>query len=262
MSDEAAPWYRTFFERDYFDRYYKRYLEPGSFLGPELTAQQVDFIERVLELRPGARLLDLCCGHGRHSIALARRGYEVTGLDLSAYHIELAQKAAAEAGVSATFICDDMRNLPVEPPFDAVINIFTSFGYFESDDENAKVITRVGQALKPGGRFLLDVNHVIGTLRSFRPSDVAHHDDGSMIIQERAYDAEAGRITESSTYIAPDGERTVHSFMVRNYTMPEFRRLIEAAGMRVLRTYGGFDGSPLTMDSRRLIVLAERAYSE
>ncbi|MEX2245526.1 MAG: methyltransferase domain-containing protein [Dehalococcoidia bacterium] len=256
---KQAPWYRTFFKRDYYDTFYAPLREGGARpLAPAQTEQQATFIAGALGLAPGARVLDLCCGHGRHSVALSRQGYEVTGLDLSAYHIELAGKAAAEAGVRATFVCDDMRNLPLDPPFDAIINIFSSFGYLESDDEDAAVVARVGRALKPGGRFLIDVNNALGTLRSFQFSTVTRLPDGTLLIEERTYDVLGGRIDSIWTHVSPSGERHEGEIHVRMYTPAEHRRMIEAAGMRVTASYGNFDGSPLALDSRRMILLAEK----
>ena len=111
---KRRPWYETLFERDYYDYFYIG--GPRGSLSPEQEAQrndaQVDFIEKVLELQPGARILDLCCGHGRHTVRLAQRGYRVTGLDLSAYHIRLAKAGAKAAGVNVEFVRADMRDVP------------------------------------------------------------------------------------------------------------------------------------------------------
>jgi SAM-dependent methyltransferase len=183
-------------------------------------------------------------------------GYDVTGLELSPYHIELAGRAAADAGVALTLINDDMRRLPVEPPFDAVINIFSSFGYLESDDEDATVIARVAQALNPGGRFLIDFNNSVRVLRQFQPSPVTRLDDGTLLVEERRYDALAGRSDSTWTHVSPSGER--HAGAIRMYTPAELRRMIEAAGMRGIASYGDFDGSALTMDSRRAILVGEK----
>ncbi len=256
---EADPWYRTFFERDYFDTFYSLVRAPGGIVGPEASERETAFIAGALRIEPGARLLDLCCGHGRHSVALARRGYDVTGLDLSAYHIELAAKAAADADVALSLINDDMRNLPVEPPFDAVVNLFSSFGYLESDDEDAGVIARVAEALKPGGRFLMDFNNSVRVLRQFQPSTINRLDDGTLFLEERRYDALTGRSASTWTHVTPDGARREREIAIRMYTPAELRRMFEAAGLPVVASYGDFDGSPLTMDSRRCILVGEKA---
>ena len=255
---EDAPWYRTFFERDYYDTFYAPLLGQSGRLGAEHTEREADFIVAALELKPGARVLDLACGHGRHSIALAKRGYDVTGLDISAYHIELAQQAASDAGVRATFICDDMRNLPLEPPFDAIFNYFTAFGYLESDDEDAAVVERVARALKPGGRFLIETNNTLRTLRHWERSSVTRLDDGSLLLEEREFDVLAGRIDGTLTHVSPTGERKTGEIHPRAYTPVELARMFERAGLHVVASYGDTDRSPLTMDSRRMALVGEK----
>jgi SAM-dependent methyltransferase len=255
---EPEPWYITFFERDYHDTFYVALRAPGEAIGPEATQKEVAFMVDVLQLTPGARILDLCCGPGRHSVELARRGFSVTGLDLSAYHLELARAAAEDAGVGATFIRHDMRDLPTTPPFDAVINYFTSFGYLESEEEDAKVARRVAEALRPGGRFLIDTRNALRTLREFSAHSVTHAEDGTLLIEERRYEPLAGRIDSLWTYVSRDGQRRQASVRWRAYTPAELRGMIVAAGLRVTASYGDLDGSPLGLDSRRTILLAEK----
>lgn len=255
MSD-ATPWYRSFFERDYYDAFYStmRATLPAEYT----DGVQVDFVLRALALAPPARVLDLCCGHGRHSVELARRGFEVVGVDLSEYHIELARAAARDAGVSVEFICDDMRNLPMSPPFRAVLNMFTAFGYLESDEEDAGVLRRVAEALEPGGRFFIDFNNTSRTLHQFQPVSVLRSDDGTMLIEERGYDPLSGRLRTHWSVVAPDGTRREGDFAVRAYTATEFRDLFARAGLRLVAGYGGFDGSELTLDARRMLLVADK----
>src|SRR5215472_2918927 len=133
MCSAPAPapeprWYHTLFDGFYYDVWFRRGASPEA----GRTAAEVAFLVQTLALPPGAALLDLACGQGRHAIALAQRGYRVTGLDLSASHLALARQAAAAEGVAVTWVEADMRALP-PGPFDAVINLFSAFGYLESD---------------------------------------------------------------------------------------------------------------------------------
>ncbi len=123
MTDE--PWYVDLFRRG---DYYRGWV--SALITSELTTQQVEFIADVLGLPAGARILDLCCGHGRHAVPLAQRGFAVTGLDLSAYHLRLARKAAREAGVRVRWLRRDMRDIPSQGEFDAVINMFSALRVF------------------------------------------------------------------------------------------------------------------------------------
>lgn len=104
-----------------------------------------------LELAPGARILDLACGQGRHAIPLAQHGYRVTGLDLSEPSLTFAREAAAEAGAKIDFVQADMREIPFADEFDAVVNIFTAFGYLESEQEDQLVLARVARRFAQRG---------------------------------------------------------------------------------------------------------------
>src|SRR5919199_5263013 len=126
-----AEWWQTWFGPAYL-AVYDAYLA-------ERTPAEVDGLEAVAGLRPPMRILDLGCGQGRHSIELARRGYEVTGLDQSPVLLAEAKHRAAEAGVNVRWILADMRDAPKED-FDLCVNLFTSFGYFAEDADNQRVL--------------------------------------------------------------------------------------------------------------------------
>ena len=119
------PWYRHLFDGFYYDVWFRRGASDEA--QAERTAAEVTFLVQALARPPGAALLDLACGHGRHAIALAERGYRVTDLDLSASHLALARQAAAAQGVAVTWVQADMRDLAAGP-FNAVINLFSAFG--------------------------------------------------------------------------------------------------------------------------------------
>ena len=260
--NSEQPWYVTLFERDWYD-----VLAPGGprSVDPERFAQRTDseaeFITSTLALPAGTPVLDLCCGWGRHTIRLAQRGYRMTGLDLSTYHVELARDAAREAGVDVEWIEGDMRSIPrPDAQFGAVINLFTAFGYFD-DAENQQVVEEVSRVLAPGGRFLLDVINRDNLMGVFRETDWSEETDGRFILERRRWDADTGRIHAEWTIIEVDGQRRVHSHDERIYTLQELELRLSLAGLQVRDAFGDFDGSALQRDSRRLIVLAEKGSS-
>ena len=255
------PWYKALFERDYHDYFYPGGPRPART--PEEEAQraeaQVDFIAQTLDLPEGARVLDLCCGWGRHSIPLAERGFRVTGLDLSKYHIRLAKQAARRANVDIDWVNADMREIPGRARFDAVMNCFTSFGYLETEAEDQRVLDGIRRALKPGGRLFIDMMNHDFLMRVFRESEFRELSDGAFMMERRDYDIQTGRMNVDWFYDPKDGER-IHGFhSVRLYTFTELAAMLSNAGLTVRETWGGLDGREYNMESPRMDVLAEKA---
>ncbi len=240
------PWWESFFGPDYLKQYE---------VNLERTAGEVDGMETILHLRKGSRILDLACGGGRHAIELARRGYAVTGYDLSEDLLRRARKDAKRAQAKVTFVRGDMRALQFRGAFDAVINMFSSFGYFESMEDDRKVLQGVAHALKPRGKFLME---------RFNRESMAYElplqgwrvgEDGSVVLQEDTFDVLLGRYDTRQIVIDREGTRE-HRGSVRAYTLPELKDLFDAAGLPIHRVLGGLDLSPYRVRSRRLVLYA------
>jgi 2-polyprenyl-3-methyl-5-hydroxy-6-metoxy-1,4-benzoquinol methylase len=251
VTDVDPRWYDGFFEAEWLD-----YLSLPS--DPEVTVRGVEFIVEQLALEPGASVLDVACGRGRHSVELARRGFRVTGIDLSPRSLELARAAAAEAGIEAEFRRLDMRELDYDGLFDGAINVFTSFGYFEQDEENERVLHRIVRALRPGGRFVIDTINPIALARVFRERDWKEFDDGSVMTEHRWQNQLTGRGGATWTFIHRDGSRSVLDHSVRFYAPWELRILLERAGLEVERAWGSSEGTELG-DGTRTILVAQKA---
>ena len=245
------PWYKTFFGEDYLHLY-----EPVLTL--ERTQREVDGIVNLLALPQGSSILDLCCGHGRHAIPLAQRGYRVTGEDLSEVFLREAEKAAHAQGVQVQWVQGDMRNIPYENEFDAVINIFTAFGYFESQDEDQKVLQQVSKALKPGGLFLLETLHREGLMRRYTPQMISYYPEGLIELEERSFDLLTSHNDVKITMLYPDGQRKEYGFSHRVYTLTELAQMLTMAGLQVKEYSGAWDRSALTIDNFRLILLSQK----
>ena len=246
LAKGARPWWETFFGPDYLKQYEHARVR---------TAEEVDGIEKILHLRKGGRVLDLACGAGRHSIELAKRGYAVTGYDLSEDLLHQARVDAKRAKVKASFVRGDMRGLRFRGAFDAVINMFSSFGYFESVEDDRKVLEGVARALKPRGKFLLE---------RFNRESLAYElplqgwrvgADGSVVLQEDTFDVLRGRYDTRQIVIDREGTRE-HRGSVRAYTLPELKELFDAARLPIHRVLGGLDLSPYRARSRRLVLYA------
>lgn len=246
-----TPWYKTLFGEDYL-----RIYEP--ILTPERTQREVEGIVNLLSLPQGSSILDLCCGHGRHAIPLAQRGYMVTGQDLSEVFLHEAGKEAVANGVQVDWVRSDMRNIPFENEFHAVINIFTAFGYLETQDEDQQVLKQISKALKPNGLFLLETLHREAFIRHFLPHMIEHRPEGLIALEERDFDLLTSRANVKITMIYPDGERKEYGHAARVYTLTELAQMLSTAGLHVKAYYGAWDKSMLTIDSFRLILLSQK----
>jgi len=244
-------WYERFFGERYLSEY-------AAVLTDERTLADVEGVIALLGLPEGSRILDLCCGHGRHSVELAARGYDVFGQDLCALFLEKARGAAEARGVTLTLARGDMREIAHEPGFDAVVNLFTAFGYFEDDRENAKVIREVARVLRPGGKFVLEIIDRDGLMTKYQPKDWTVLPDGTAIFHLRSFDAVAGINWEEREYRHPDGAVERDRFGIRIYTPTELAAMLREAGLEVVSVTDGFGGGPLKPNSFRMVLLARK----
>jgi SAM-dependent methyltransferase len=246
-----ADWYDGYFEGEWLD-------VVALAMPEETTRQEVEFVLERLQLEPGARVLDLACGHGRIALELARRGFRVTGLDLSPRSLELARAAAEEEGLGVEWIEADMRQVPAGTPFDAIVNVYTAFGYFDDERENQRVLDRVARALAPGGRFLIDTVNLLGLVGRYRDRFWEER-DGVLFLQHHRYDVLRGRNEAIWTFVHPDGRRSELAHSLRTYAPHELAAMLAQAGLELEGAWGGFDGSELSRESRRQIFVARVA---
>jgi SAM-dependent methyltransferase len=235
------------FDEDYLP-FYDAMLEQRS-------DSEVESILRLLELPEGAEVLDVPCGHGRIANRLAARGMRVTGIDRSAHFIEVARSRAADAGVSVEYLEGDMRELPFEGRFDAVLNWFTSFGYFD-DETNRRVLAGFRRALRPGGRLLLEQ-----ASREFLMANLPRHGGPAVILTERGddlmidkvtFDLAAGR-SHTERIMVRDGRVRRTEFSLSQPTASQLVGWLHEAGFGVVETLDE-SGGPFGPQSRRLII--------
>jgi SAM-dependent methyltransferase len=229
-------------------------------LPAERTAAEVNGVVGLLGLAPVARLLDLCCGHGRHAVPLAQLGYRVTGLDLSRTLLARAAAAAGEQGQRVGLVEADMRRLPfADGSFDAVLNLFHAFGYLEDEAQDELVLAEVARVLAPGGRFLQEVANREALVRGWHDSEIARHDDGLIVLQERTLDLRTSRDVVRYTLLDTDGRRATREASIRLYTLTELETMLGRAGLELLAVFGDLDGGPLELDSSFVVTLSGRA---
>ncbi len=244
-------WWQTYFD-ERFSRIYRARL-------PEAEARrEVGGMMELLGLPVGSRVLDLACGWGRHAVPLAQAGYEVTGLDLSRHLLAEAQEYAGRAGVEVRWVRGDMREIGWEGEFDAVLSLFSSLGYWLSDEEDLRVLRGARRALRPGGCILLETMHRDSLVRSFAPRDWWEDEEGAVVRVEREFDPVAGVSRELLRWEmgGSRGEK-YHQLRVRSAT--EWGRLLREGGFEPEEWYGGWRGRPFTPSSPRLLVRAGAA---
>jgi len=222
----------------------------------ETAPAEVEAMASLLALQPGARVLDLCCGVGRHSLEFARRGFRVTGVDRTASYLGEAQRRATEQSLEIEFVQADMRTFRRPQAFDAVVNYFTSFGYFASDEENRQVLTNAYLSLKPGGRLLIDMMGKEILARVFTERGW-HEEDGKLILEERRLAPDWSSL-DNRWIIIEDGERREVNLSVRQYSAAELSRLLRDAGFLRVDVYGSLGGARYDMEARRLVVVAHK----
>ena len=236
-------WYREAFGR--------HYLEVYSHRDDDSARREVAFAADALGLTPGDHVLDLACGAGRHSRALAALGCRVTGMDLSP---ELLVSAGAAAG-GPDYVRGDMRSLPFSRVFEVICQFFTSFGYFEDPSEDESVLAEVQRVLRPGGRYLFDYLNTERVVADLVPESTDRM--GRFTLHQRRRITPDGSRVEKDVVIREGGTiLSEYTESVRLYTSQDVQAMMGRSGLTPLRLYGDLAGAPFRPDSPRLVVVA------
>jgi len=211
----------------------------------------------LLGLPSGSRILDVPCGQGRHAHLLAETGFDVDALDYSEDLLAVARKRGT--GKTLRYTRGDMRKLPARwtGRFDAVLNLFTSFGFFLDPNDDRRVIAEFARVLKPDGLLVWHGGSRDGVMAKFLDRDWWRSDDGTMIGHERSFDALSGVMTIHTTWEGPKdrGER-VHR--IRLYTATRLAELCAEAGLIVEEAYDGWHDRPLRRTSSEMVLVARK----
>ena len=221
------------------------------------TSNEVSFVESLLSKK--GLILDLCCGTGRHSIALRKRGLNVIGMDLSRNLLAIAKLQMTRARVRFPLIRADMRFFPFRDNlFSAVINMFTSFGYLPSESEDAVSLLEINRTLRSKGRFLLDLANRDHIVKTFRERDWAEFEP-FYLLEKRLLDLKNSRLTSQWTLIDKNTIRVKSiQHTVRLFTISRVEQLLNEAGLVIKKVYGRYEKQEFTLDASRMIVLAEK----
>jgi len=247
MTPSEKPWHEK-----------EEFWEDNPF--PEKIIERAENeVSRLIELvdaNEDMKVLDLCCGVGRHSIEFAKRGYDVTGVDKTGHYLQDARQRAKEEGADIEFVKDDMRDFKRNEKFDIVINLFTSFGYFEEEEENVKVLENVYESLKTDGKFILDVMGKEIIARIFIEKDWNEF-EGDFKLMERSIEKDWSWLNNRRIKITDEGvkEYNVSHWL---YSAKELKDMLKNVGFSSVDVYGGFDGRDYDEEADRLVVVGKK----
>jgi ubiquinone/menaquinone biosynthesis C-methylase UbiE len=251
MSEDQSPWWEVFF--DSVDS-----LTLSRFPGEVETQVEVQALEDMLDLQPSDLIADICCGMGRHLLPLTALGYELIGLDRSPMMLELAQRGAQTAGLTARLVQGEAQALPfADGSFDVVLNLFNSFGYLATENDDRLVLAEAARCLKPGGRFFLDTRNKKHQILYAPYHEVMRLRDGRELIMRCTYVRDTGRL-ESCWFDADDQSKLVHAASIRLYSPAELEAMLTEAGLVVHARYGDYDGNDFEGWERQLLFLCTR----
>ncbi len=249
--DRQQPWYASWFDSPYYPLLYRN----------RDMAEAEQFIVALcdyLQAEPGSNALDLACGRGRHALVMARQGLQVTGLDLSESSLaEATQLAEKHPALKLGFARHDMRAVFAHNHFDLVFNLFTSFGYFDDEEEDQKVIAAVLAALKPGGRFVFDFLHAPFVQETFVPSEEKTIDGVDFAISRHITDTWIVK----QINVTDAGHQYRFFEKVRHYSPESLERLLLSQGFIVLRQFGDYQLGDPTPESPRCIFICQKPWS-
>lgn len=239
--DEAAGFFGDFYMQG--DQSKEGHLSAQRLTLSERTSCEVEGVIKLLDIRSGSRILDVPCGYGRHAIGLAAQGYNVVGVDLSTFFLDVARKRAVAQSVDIQFQKGNMLSLDFNNEFDAVINMFYSFGFFDSDEENMRVLKNFKNALNSKGKFLMHTDVNIPRILSgqYKTDEKRHLVSGGILHIQDRYNPATKRI-EGAWTIIKDSDIVRKHYSVRVYDESEFRDMCLEAGFSSCSSYGDWHG--------------------
>ncbi len=241
MQKDTTTWYASWFDTPYYHILYKDrdYTEAQLFM---------DNLTQYLNLPDNAKILDLACGKGRHSVYLNQLGYDVTGADLSENSIKTASE---HANATLHFEVHDMR-IPFDQKFDAIFNLFTSFGYFESDEDNLTTLNAIKESLTDYGFAVIDFMNVTHVIDNLVPEEVKSVDGIDFHIKRYVKDNHIFKEIDFDD----NGEHFHFTEKVKALTLQDFEAMMEEAGIFLLDVFGDYKLRKfLKNDSERLIMI-------
>ena len=240
------------------DESFWRELYPYMFTEERWAAAPRE-VDQILALTgfEGRAILDVACGPGRHSVELAKRGYELTGVDRTAFLIEIGKDRARQAGVLVDWVQSDMREFVRPNSFDLALSMFTSLGYFETNEEERRVLRNIRESLRPGGTLLVEMAAKERLAEIWLPANRHNFPDGAVLFESREVYDDWSRIRQE-WMLVKDGRARTFPFTHSIFSGRELKMELLACGFGEVRLFGDLLGSPFGMGALRLVALAKR----
>ncbi|MFX0046000.1 MAG: class I SAM-dependent methyltransferase [Candidatus Hermodarchaeota archaeon] len=219
--------------------------------------REVDSLTSLLAIQPDDRILDLCCGVGRHSLEFARRGHKVVGVDRTEPYLERAKASAANENLDIEFVLEDMRSFRRESTFDVTLSMFTSFGYFEDPEDQMRVLRNIHFSLEPGGRFVYQSFGKEVLARIFLPKDWEEYDKGFVLYERKAIN-DWSMMHNKWHFIEREGKIHTWEFQHWIYSAAEMKGMLMDAGFSEARVYGNLDGAAYDNEATMIVAVATK----
>lgn len=242
------------FENEDFWRDFYAYM-----FSPERFAAAKEEVSQIMALTQctGGSVLDLCCGPGRHSVEFAQRGFKVTGVDRSAFLLDRGRQHASQANISVEWVHEDMRKFVRPAQFDLVCNLFTSFGYFDTEQEDLQVLRNIHQSLKKGGVVVIDVIGKERLARIWQSAMCFELSDGSLLLQRPQVRDDWCRVRTEWT-LMKDGRTHSVTFEHNLYSGRELKDRLLGSGFQQVQLFGSLAGAPYDLNPLRLVAMASK----
>ncbi|MGN0665421.1 MAG: class I SAM-dependent methyltransferase [Huintestinicola sp.] len=251
MKAMSSDWYKKIWTLDIIDQ---------SWV--EDTTRQVDFLIEKLGMKGNEKVLDLACGFGRHSLELARRGFDVTGVDITPAYMEYAAEQAEKENLNARFICSDIRDVTFENEFDIVLNMADgAIGYLENDHENMKIFAVAAKALRSGGKHFMDIMNGSYADTHF-PCKLWDEGEKCLTLSKFDWDSKTrmliyGQLDYRYGEALPKPEMKEGN-PIRLYSLDEINNIFSSLGMKVYDSYSDFSGKPSSDNDIQLMICSRK----
>jgi SAM-dependent methyltransferase len=234
-------------------------FEPALFTQKRINdaGEEVEQVLALLDLQAGAKICDLCCGIGRHSLELARRRFDVTAVDRTPTYLAKARAGAKDEGLDVEFVAEDARSFKRPEAFDVVLNLFTSFGFFEDARDNKKVLENIYSSLKSGGKLVMELAGKEVLARISRERYWVQLDD-TIILCEEKFSDDWSRGDNRWILIKDGRQQAEYRFSLRLYSAAELKELLKGCGFQQVDIYGSIAGEPYDQNAKRLVVVARK----